>query len=110
MGDAGVQTVDTYLSWVYFRKPAVDGPFELHSDTDSRIAHYTRVLTLYGSLTAALTATTASGLHSVTTNGLNFFTLPLFSVQIAILLASATYALRVAMRVHALKTHRRLFE
>jgi len=110
MSDAGVQTVDTYLSWVYFRKPAADGPFELYSDMDSRIAHYTRVLTLYGTLTAALVATTASGLHSVTSNGLNFFTLPLFSLQIAILIVTASYALRVAKRVRALKAQKQLFE
>lgn len=110
MREAGVQTVDTYLSWVYFRKPAADGPFELYSDMDSRIAHYTRVLTLYGSLTAALTATTVSGLHGVTSNGLNFFTAPLFAVQIAILVASAAYALRVAARVRSLKAQKQLFE
>jgi len=110
MRDAGVETVDTYLSWVYFRKPAADGPFELYSDMDSRIAHYTRVLTLYGTLTATLVATTVSGLHSVTTNGLNFFTLPLFALQIAILLASASYALRVAARVRSLKAQKQLFD
>ena len=110
MADSGVQTVATYLSWVYFRKRAADGPFELYSDMDSRIAHYTRVLRLYGSLTTALVATTASSLHSVTSNGLNFFTLPLFALQIAILVACAAYALRVAVRVRSLKAQKQLFE
>ncbi|HEY5549385.1 MAG TPA: DUF2812 domain-containing protein [Coriobacteriia bacterium] len=110
MADAGVETIATYLRWVYFRKRAAEGPFELYSDTDSRIAHYTRVMTMYGALTAALTASTASGLHSVTSNGLNFFSAPLFAVQIAILVAFATYTLRVALRVRSLKTQKQLFE
>lgn len=110
MAEAGVQTVATYLSWVYFRKRAADGPFDLFSDMDSRIAHYTRVLALYSALAATLTATTASGLHSVTSNGLNFFTLPLFAVQVALLVACAAYAVRIALRVRSLKAQRELFE
>ncbi len=36
----GAECVATYLRWVYFRKRAADGPFELYSDIDSKIRHY----------------------------------------------------------------------
>ena len=36
----GAECVATYLRWVYFRKRAVDGPFELYSDIASKIRHY----------------------------------------------------------------------
>ena len=39
----GAECVTTYMRWVYFRKKAADGPFDLYSDNASRIAHYRRV-------------------------------------------------------------------
>ncbi len=36
----GAECVATYLRWVYFRKRAADGPFELYSDFESKIHHY----------------------------------------------------------------------
>lgn len=39
----GVECVATYLRWVYFRKKAADGPFELYSDILSKIRHYKSV-------------------------------------------------------------------
>jgi Protein of unknown function (DUF2812). len=41
--DTGAECVATYLRWVYFRKKAAEGPFELFSDNTSRIAHYRRI-------------------------------------------------------------------
>jgi len=43
MEEKGVEKVDTYRTWVYFRKKAVDGDFQIYSDLDSRIKHYKRV-------------------------------------------------------------------
>jgi len=45
--EQGVEHVDTYLNWVYFRKPADSGPFEIYSDLDARLKHYRRVARLY---------------------------------------------------------------
>ncbi|MEL7603480.1 MAG: DUF2812 domain-containing protein [Bacillota bacterium] len=39
----GAECVSTYMRWVYFRKKAADGPFELYSDNASRIRHLRRV-------------------------------------------------------------------
>jgi hypothetical protein len=43
MEELGIECVSTCLSWVYFKKKAADGPFDLFSDYDSKIAHYSRV-------------------------------------------------------------------
>jgi hypothetical protein len=40
MADAGVETVAAFNRAAIFRKRTVEGPFELFSDTESRIAHY----------------------------------------------------------------------
>ena len=50
----GVEVVSTHLRWVYLRRPAALGPFELFSDLESRIGHYRRVLTLFTVIIAAL--------------------------------------------------------
>lgn len=48
MEDYGVECVDTYMNWAYFRKKAADGPFEIYSDFESKIGHYKRVTYFIG--------------------------------------------------------------
>jgi len=48
MEETGVEYVDSYFRWVYFRKKAAEGPFDLYSDIDSRIKHYKRVASFVG--------------------------------------------------------------
>ncbi|KGE16363.1 DUF2812 domain-containing protein [Paenibacillus wynnii] len=38
--DTGAEQVGSILRWVYFRKKAANGPFDLYSDLDSRLKHY----------------------------------------------------------------------
>ena len=45
--ETGVEHVSSYLKWIYLRKKACDGPFQLHSDIDSKIAHYKKISTLW---------------------------------------------------------------
>jgi hypothetical protein len=47
----GAQCVSTYMRWVYFRKPAADGPFELYSDIPSKIRHFRMVRGFWAGLT-----------------------------------------------------------
>ena len=42
----GVEHVDSLFRWVYLRKPAADGAFELFSDCSSIIKHLTRMIQL----------------------------------------------------------------
>jgi hypothetical protein len=111
MADAGVQTVSTYMAWVYFRKPASEGPFELFSDTDSRIGHYQRVMTFFGSLTAALLPLTIVNFVNLSDSGRSMgFVLPLMSLQVAGVTIMAVQAVRSWRRVQELKARNRLFE
>lgn len=42
----GAKHVGTFSNWVYFAMPAENGPFELHSDNESKIKHLNRLLAL----------------------------------------------------------------
>ena len=42
----GAEQVGNYFRWVYFRKKAADGPFDLYSDLDSRITHLDKIAKL----------------------------------------------------------------
>lgn len=48
LAESGIELVAHSLRWVYLRKKAADGPFDLFSDKASRLAHYKRVLQLLG--------------------------------------------------------------
>ena len=50
MEETGAECVSTYMRWVYFRKKASEGTFDLYSDYDSKIKHYKRVAALIGTL------------------------------------------------------------
>ena len=50
MEESGVECVDTYMNWAFFRKKAADGPFEIYSDFESKIAHYKRAAYLLGTV------------------------------------------------------------
>ena len=39
MEDTGAEYLGRMVKWIYFRKKTADGPFDLFSDIDSRIAH-----------------------------------------------------------------------
>jgi hypothetical protein len=53
MEESGVECVATYARWIYFRKKAADGPFDIYSDRDSMITHYKRINALW--ITLAVT-------------------------------------------------------
>lgn len=46
--DLDVEVVDTYIRWVYFRKLASEGPFEIHSDIASKIKHHKAIMSFTG--------------------------------------------------------------
>lgn len=43
MEDTGAEYVGRMVMWIYFRKKAADGAFDLFSDIDSKIAHLDRI-------------------------------------------------------------------
>lgn len=62
--DTGVEVAGNLHNWVYLRRPATMGPFEIYSDPASRIAHVQRMLTLVFLLAVANTAPLLSNLGS----------------------------------------------
>lgn len=46
MEDSGIECVDVYYRWAYFRKELTDEPFEIYSDYESRIMHMKRVIAI----------------------------------------------------------------
>lgn len=50
MQEMGVEHVASYMRWVYFRKKASEGQFDLYSDIESRITHYKRINLLWSIL------------------------------------------------------------
>ena len=46
LSECDVEYVGSYMRWIYLRKKAADGPFELHADLDSKLAHLKRIMLL----------------------------------------------------------------
>ncbi len=69
LAENGIETVDAYINWVYLRKKTIDGPFDLYSDIDSRIAHYKRTNTLYLMTMIIEFFTSFTNLHVYISNG-----------------------------------------
>lgn len=50
--DNGIECVATYTRWLYLRKKACDGPFDLYTDAASRLRYYKRLGMFYNSIYA----------------------------------------------------------
>jgi hypothetical protein len=90
MEESGVEHVCTFRAWVYFRKKAADGPFELYSDLDSRIKHCRRLCNLWLGLGLAelcLILSQVSGIMTAIRTGGSYWVVNAVS---ALLLASLT--------------------
>jgi len=47
MKDAGIEVISQWWRWVYLRKKTEDGPFEMYTDPQSKIAHYTKIMRFF---------------------------------------------------------------
>lgn len=45
--DSGITIINELGGWVYMKKAAVEGPFEIYTDTKSKIAYYKRMLNIF---------------------------------------------------------------
>ncbi len=111
LAESGIETVAVSEQWAYHRKRAADGPFELYSDLDSRLAHYKRVLALYVSLTAALLPLSVVTIDNLLDAGRAlWFVLPLSAVYFIIAGLFAAQTLRVGKSIRTLEAQREVFE
>lgn len=65
MEETGVDFVASFIRWVFFRKKAADGEFNIYSDTESRIKHYKRIRTLFSGAAGVNLAAFAVNLTAV---------------------------------------------
>ncbi len=47
MAEAGVEIVCLWGYWIFLRKKSSDGPFELYTDVESSIEHYTKIRNMF---------------------------------------------------------------
>lgn len=47
MQEAGIEIVESWGFWTILRKPASEGEFELYTDLESKIAHYSKIRVLF---------------------------------------------------------------
>lgn len=47
MEETGVEIVQTWGYWIILRKPASEGEFQLYTDVDSSIVHYTKIRNMF---------------------------------------------------------------
>jgi hypothetical protein len=109
--EAGVEFVTSYMRWAYFRKKAADGPFDLYSDIDSKIAHYKKVFTFWLTLGIAELAIVLSnvslGIKHWGNSALNMV-LGVFLTVVGVLLL--TVALPLRKKIKQLKKEKRIRE
>lgn len=48
--DSGISIINEMGGWVYMKKAAADGPFEIYTDTKSKISYYKRMLNIFALL------------------------------------------------------------
>lgn len=113
MEEAGVEYVGSYMRWVYFRKKADDGPFDLYTDYDSRIKHYKKVATLIGSLGAFnLIAAMLNVILGVTAGRENGFSFNFYvsSINWLVVIAFIPMFISYLRKIRRMKKEKRLYE
>lgn len=58
-----IEVVDTYLYWAYFRQRSDKGPFEIFSDSTSKIKHMKRIMAVIYAILPVLLLNTGNMLH-----------------------------------------------
>ncbi len=106
----GAECVATYMRWVYFRKKAADGPFELYSDIPSMIRHYRMIRAFWAGLTvleyaAGIMNISVGAVPPVSTTNIVLGTLvTLMGVGFTLLIVNLT------KKIRALKKRQRIVE
>jgi len=101
MEETGAEFVCSYFRWVYFRRKASEGEFNIYSDIDSRMKHYKRIFLLFFVLTAANLAAGISNL-------LIGVAQQTFNLYLSILSFSLTAVMTIALLIPTGRRIRRL--
>ena len=98
LAETGVDRVGHWFRWVYLRKRTDEGPFELFSDTASRVRHLRRILAL---VLPILILNLFAGLNSLDQVGV-------LNLLLALFLAAGIC--KLAHKLNTLKSQRDIFE
>lgn len=103
--------MSTYYRWVYLRKPASEGPFELHSDFDSLIGHHKKILTLQSAVLLTqigpLVNGIAHGFEGGFGSGLSYM-VPIFVITSSLLISLIAKGLITLKRLKKRTTNKRV--
>lgn len=108
--DMGIEYVASYMRWVYLRKKAADGAFELHSDIDTKIVHYKKVAALWLTLAGAELCIGASNITIGLLNDFTKFNLVLGCVLVGMSAIFTFIGLPILRKVRKLKKQRMISE
>ncbi|MEA4971326.1 MAG: DUF2812 domain-containing protein [Candidatus Pelethousia sp.] len=92
MREMGVEPVAQWYRWCYLRRKASEGPFELYSDVDSMIAHYSRIRRFFTGALVVEAICLLAEINGLLTTGeplLFFFTVVILAL--VVVLAGAVY-------------------
>ncbi|MFJ7640234.1 DUF2812 domain-containing protein [Peribacillus sp. NPDC097225] len=109
--DSGITIIHEFGGWVYMKKVASEGPFELYTDTQSRIDYYTRMLNVFLLL---FFINVWSGIVNVGVLGdqslPEFFNSAVGILNIAVALLIAIPIIKIIQRKRELKKSQQFFE
>lgn len=107
--EMGARHVGTYSRWVYFAMPNENGPFELHSDNESKIRHLSRIQGILVPATALCAGTGIQNLiylfsgRGIWGNGIGF-------LNVAIALWAFNGIRKIQKKKNLLKKEQQIFE
>ena len=108
--ETGAECVATYLRWVYFRKKAALGPFELYSDNESRITHYRRVRGFWLLMLFIECGLAANTFRMVFDRPLSTLKLAFLSLLLIFIVIFAFLSVRLTLKIGRLKREGRVTE
>ncbi len=108
--ETGAECVTSYLRWVYFRKKAALGPFELYSDLESRIGHYRRVRIFWLALLFAEISVSAGNARMALESPLSVFRLAVMGILLAFIVILSYLSIKMTVKIHGLERERRVTE
>ncbi|MFT8871952.1 MAG: DUF2812 domain-containing protein [Sporolactobacillus sp.] len=108
--ESGIEHIASYANWIYLRKRADQGPFELYSDLDSRIAHYRKIKKMWLALTLAegtvAFVNIGIGLLILGHNAMTWFSLTLIAASCVLAVFFVIYLRRIGKKIGILEEER----
>ena len=104
----GAVLVGHYINWVYFKKKATEGSFDLFSDLDSKIKHYKRIYTMMMPIGLVNAYIGLNNLWQYARHGFSGSLIGLVNIACAVLLLYGSY--KVNIQIKQLKSEKQIYE